>query len=562
MLNVAALHVARKACQHAVAWFGSEAPGVASPRGRGSCFGADNVKRIMLFGRGTHSNGDARLCRRLRCNDQVTPQRRGAWGLRDEKTSPRAHMRAAGQDMFPEGTISGRSGSARGGKGQGRSRGAKGKGLGQGQHGAKRGGSAKGRGHRGRNRRDIQGVGKDIGCFPGDPANTALPWQDGEAAPPMPHVWNRSLEKFQTIPPKRCAIIVDRHVHKNGGSSVRDMLIENERQGYGLYQGYTQMYWQQDFRRLRKIAEKAISAGQVCRLSLRLASGGGGACCPAMQEQGRAARQRMATELPSLSPVGAEGNLHDGGPLWLGRVCLSSPTGPCPALAAVQARRHGQPPTRSTPASTSQRIRWLRAGVDCPLVAMTRVREPLEYYLSFYRWAVAFRQKQDPTSFGVDFIDWAKRVPDLQSTIMVQSMAAMAAEYHVNQWAHYRNSAMVGRTPDDQACRPGHLSVGETRGLKSAERSPQTKVRTSLHADALMPPLRNRHHLRPASPHRVRERRRQWCSRPPRCRRCSFPAPSSACSVGSGGSFRRSSTSLLSSALCAGSMSHCSWLQI
>lgn len=31
-------------------------------------------------------------------------------------------------------------------------------------------------------------------------------------------------------------------------------------------------------------------------------------------------------------------------------------------------------------------------GVDCPLVIMTRVREPLDYYLSFFRWAVAFRQ--------------------------------------------------------------------------------------------------------------------------------------------------------------------------
>ncbi len=49
-------------------------------------------------------------------------------------------------------------------------------------------------------------------------------------------------------------------------------------------------------------------------------------------------------------------------------------------------------------------------GVDCPVAMMTRVREPLEYYLSFYRWGVAFRQRDEPTKFGKDFIDWAQRV--------------------------------------------------------------------------------------------------------------------------------------------------------
>ena len=91
-----------------------------------------------------------------------------------------------------------------------------------------------------------------------------------------------------------------------------------------------------------------------------------------------------------------------------------------------------------------------RRGLDCPLVTMTRVREPLEFYLSFYRWAVAFRQRADPHSFGKDFIDWARRVPDLQSTTMMQSMAAMAAEYHINQWSHYRSSWMVGKTEEER----------------------------------------------------------------------------------------------------------------
>ena len=110
---------------------------------------------------------------------------------------------------------------------------------------------------------------------------------------------------------------------------------------------------------------------------------------------------------------------------------------------------------------------------------MTRVREPLEYYLSFYRWGVAFRQRDEPTKFGKDFIDWAQRVspterprplatrpwprrrlnatprppprqvPNLQSVTMMASMAAMAAEYHVEQWAHWSKSKLVGKSDEE-----------------------------------------------------------------------------------------------------------------
>ena len=83
---------------------------------------------------------------------------------------------------------------------------------------------------------------------------------------------------------------------------------------------------------------------------------------------------------------------------------------------------------------------------------MTRVREPLDYYLSFYRWGVAFRQREDPASFGSNFLEWARRVPNLQSTMMVQSMAAMAAEYHINQYMMNYNGrrpgAAIGNTEE------------------------------------------------------------------------------------------------------------------
>ena len=74
--------------------------------------------------------------------------------------------------------------------------------------------------------------------------------------------------------------------------------------------------------------------------------------------------------------------------------------------------------------------RYKAASIDCPLVVMTRVREPLAYYLSFYKWGVAFRQKEDPRKFGNNFTTWVRRNQNLQSAIMLRGMSAMNAEYY------------------------------------------------------------------------------------------------------------------------------------
>jgi len=79
-------------------------------------------------------------------------------------------------------------------------------------------------------------VNPHIGCTAGDP-NNIMPWADREGLVPLHAAWNGSLPSFQRTRPKRCAIVVDRHVHKNGGSTVRDLFLENERLGFGLYQG-------------------------------------------------------------------------------------------------------------------------------------------------------------------------------------------------------------------------------------------------------------------------------------------------------------------------------------
>ena len=108
----------------------------------------------------------------------------------------------------------------------------------------------------------------EFGCLPGDP-DLMLPWARREGLVSLPSA-NNSLAPYQRVPPKRCAIFIDRHVHKNGGSTVRDLLLENERLGLGLYQGYTQMYWRSINHKLRQIADAAVSKREAPRHFLML----------------------------------------------------------------------------------------------------------------------------------------------------------------------------------------------------------------------------------------------------------------------------------------------------
>jgi len=83
-----------------------------------------------------------------------------------------------------------------------------------------------------------------------------LPWATQSGLPPLPVRWNDSsaaLPSYQRSRPKTCAILIDRHVHKNGGSTVRDILLEHERLGYALFQGFTQHNWADVFQKLQKV---------------------------------------------------------------------------------------------------------------------------------------------------------------------------------------------------------------------------------------------------------------------------------------------------------------------
>lgn len=207
-------------------------------------------------------------------------------------------------------------------------------------------------------------------CVPGD-AKNVLPWAAGEDLVTTPQ-HNHSLTSWQRTARPRCAVVVDRHVHKNGGSTMRDIFLENERLGYGLYQGYTQLYWRSDFPLLRRMAEVAVKSGRT----------------------------------PSHV------------------LMFESHFGPMEMSAQVMGDL------------AELRQTYRAGGLDCRVVLVTRVREPLAYYLSFYKWGVAFRQREARVknagrrpAWGHNFTDWVSQVPNLQSSVMLKGMAAMPAEY-------------------------------------------------------------------------------------------------------------------------------------
>jgi hypothetical protein len=66
------------------------------------------------------------------------------------------------------------------------------------------------------------------------------------------------------------------------------------------------------------------------------------------------------------------------------------------------------------PAAPLQHI----AGIcSCRIVLFTRLREPVTFYLSFYRWTVNWRQQLNSTHYGRDMFEWAP--PNLQSSIFL-----------------------------------------------------------------------------------------------------------------------------------------------
>ncbi|KAL1514513.1 hypothetical protein AB1Y20_003612 [Prymnesium parvum] len=152
---------------------------------------------------------------------------------------------------------------------------------------------------------------------------------------------------------------LDRHLHKNGGSTVRELMRRHEEAGGCVYWGYSLSAesWPRLLRLLRSLNSSEARPPSLC-----------------VEEHGSAASARfVTTHLPDL--------------------------------------------LRLRELYRQQRVR-------VPIVLTTRVREPLSYYLSFYRWKILGMQlhgnrialspgHEAINPIGSSFLEWTP--PNLQS---------------------------------------------------------------------------------------------------------------------------------------------------
>lgn len=176
---------------------------------------------------------------------------------------------------------------------------------------------------------------------------------------PLPLPW-------LVTPLPTCSVVLERHTHKNGGSTLRSIVNQND-----LHDGWA--FWHYALHHYPAITSLVTSA----MLGPRNAS------CKA-----RRAPLRLVAEF------------------HYSRASLATMLayfGPFSPLQQVATR------------------------CKCKVVLVTRLREPLSYYVSFFRWTVSWRQQRNSTLFGATMLEWAPR--NLQSSLLLQPMDASWAEF-------------------------------------------------------------------------------------------------------------------------------------
>ena len=169
-------------------------------------------------------------------------------------------------------------------------------------------------------------------------------------------------------PLPQCAILLERHTHKNGGSTFRAIVNQNDmRDGWA--------YWGYGMHQHQMITSKVIS----------VMLGPSNRSCDAWS--GRAPLRMIAEHHYSRLPLNV----------------VMGYFGPMSPMQQVGARCH------------------------CRVVLVTRLREPLSFYISFYRWTVSWRQLRNSTAFGKTFEEWAPR--NLQSSMLMAPLDATWAEF-------------------------------------------------------------------------------------------------------------------------------------
>lgn len=166
---------------------------------------------------------------------------------------------------------------------------------------------------------------------------------------------------------------VDRHLHKNGGSTIREIMLRNEEAGRCVYYGYTQT---------------------------------------------REGWDRLMRELTRHRPWSHGGAAHQHS----NASSLARPPSLCIEAHASQASAEFT--SRRIPDLLRLRAHLAALALPARVVLTTRVREPLSYYISFYRWRVAGMQRAGNVirlsasrsvvqPLGSSFLDWTP--PNLQS---------------------------------------------------------------------------------------------------------------------------------------------------
>lgn len=70
-----------------------------------------------------------------------------------------------------------------------------------------------------------------------------------------------------------------------------------------------------------------------------------------------------------------------------------------------------------------------RNNLNVSVLLLLRIREPVSHYISYYLWTVVERQARKPNRFGTTFAEWAKKVPNLQTELLLSSNAAFTASF-------------------------------------------------------------------------------------------------------------------------------------
>lgn len=179
-----------------------------------------------------------------------------------------------------------------------------------------------------------------------------------------------AVPPYIVAPLPRCAILLERHTHKNGGSTMRSILNQNDMRdgwafwGYGLHQHPL-------------IIKRLIDVLLGPRNSTRRCS-----------DWSQRAPLRLFAE-HHYSRHSLEAILSHFGPY--------SP------------------------------LQHAAFRCSCRVVLATRLREPLSFYLSFYRWTVNWRQQRNASAFGKTMLEWAPR--NLQSSMLLNPLDTTWAEY-------------------------------------------------------------------------------------------------------------------------------------